>query len=90
MNEKEWNVKRTCYICACITSDFVGTAVLWNTSEEAWKDAEERVEAFIEGEEARIYYKKVSDGYEIRDKFSHKVIRCLKRRSWSNEKRMDR
>ena len=43
MNEKEWNVKRTCYICACITSDFVGTAVLWNTSEEAWKDAEERV-----------------------------------------------
>ena len=48
MNEKEWNVKRTCYICACITSDFVGTAILWNTSEEAWKDAEERVEAFIE------------------------------------------
>ena len=55
MNEKEWNVKRTCYICACITSDFVGTAILWNTSEEAWKDAEERVEAFIEGEENLKY-----------------------------------
>lgn len=78
MNEREWNVKRTYYICACITSDFIGTAVLWNTSEDAWKDAEERVEAFIEGEENRIYYKKVSDGYEIRDKFSHKVIYCYK------------
>lgn len=78
MNEKEWYVKRTCYICACITSDFVGTAVLWNTSEEAWKDAEERVEAFIEGEENHIYYKKVSAGYEIRDKISHNVIQCYK------------
>lgn len=77
-NEKEWNVKRTYYICVCITSNFVGTAVLWNTSEDAWKDAEERVEAFIEGEENHIYYKKVSDGYEIRDKFSYKIIQCYK------------
>lgn len=43
MNEKEWYVKRTCYICACITSDFVGTAVLWNTSEEAWKGNKQNI-----------------------------------------------
>lgn len=75
-------------------TDFVGTAILWNTSEEAWKDAEERVEAFIEGEENRIYYKKVSlMDMKLEISFHIKlysVIRCLKRRSWSNEKRMDR
>ena len=76
--EKEWYVKRTCYICVCITSDFNGTAIVWNTSKEAWKDATERAETFVYGEETRIYYKKVFDGYEIRDKFSHKIIRCYK------------
>lgn len=35
MNDEYWEVKRNCYACICITPEFNGTCVVWNTLEEA-------------------------------------------------------
>lgn len=75
MNDEYWEVKRNCYACICITPEFNGTCVVWNTLEEAWKDAKERVDEWIEDPEC-FHYKKVYDGYEVyRDDL---LVRCYK------------
>lgn len=78
MNEECWSVKRNAYACICIIPDFHGTAIIWNTKEEAWNDAEERVEDFIEDDPMRFGYRKVEDGYEIVDKYRNKILRYYK------------
>lgn len=64
MNDEYWEVKRNCYACICITPEFNGTCVVWNTLEEAWKDAKERVDDCINGD-LNFRYEKVYDGYEV-------------------------
>ena len=39
MDDGYWEVKRFAYVCVCITSEYHGSVTVWNTSEEAWKDA---------------------------------------------------
>ena len=78
MNEECWSVKRNAYACICITPDIHGTAIIWDTKEEAWNDAEERVKDFIEDDSKRFGYRKVEDGYEIVDKYINKILRYYK------------
>ena len=78
MNEECWSVKRNAYACICITPDFHGTAIIWNTKEEALEDAKERVKDFIEDNSKRFGYRKVEDGYEIINKCTSKIIRYYK------------
>lgn len=78
MNEECWSVKRNAYACICITPDIHGTAIIWDTKEEAWNDAEERVKDFIEDDFKRFGYRKVEDGYEIVDKYINKILRYYK------------
>lgn len=61
----------------CITPDFHGTAIIWNTLEEAWKDAKERAEIFVQ-DEPYFVCEKVDDGYEIREIHSGSIVRCYK------------
>lgn len=78
MIEEYWFVKRNAYACVCISSDIHGTATIWDSSDEAWKDAEERAEDFIHDESKRFDYRKVEDGYEIIDKYTNEIVRYYK------------
>lgn len=80
MDKEYWSVKRNAYSAVCITPDFHGTTIVWGTSEEAWKDITERIDDFMSDENinTRFYAVKVYDGYEIRDKFDDRIIRCYK------------
>ena len=77
VDEEYWTVKSSVYACVCITPDFHGTAIVWNTLEEAWKDAKERAELFVQ-DEPYFSYEKVYDGYEIRKIHSNEIVRCYK------------
>lgn len=80
MDDEYWSVKRSAYAVVCITSDYHGSVIVWNTMEEAENDVEERIEDFFSGkiEKTKFYSKKVHDGYEIRDIITQKVVRCYK------------
>lgn len=76
MNDEYWEVKRNCYACICITPEFNGTCVVWNTLEEAWQDAKERVDDCINGDFQHFRYEKVHDGYEVYQ--GRLLVRCYK------------
>lgn len=77
MNGEYWMVKRIAFACICITQDFHGTATVWNSSDEAWDDARDRAEDFIQ-EDNRFTYKKVEDGYEVMNKYTKEIVRYYK------------
>lgn len=77
-SKEYWSVKRNAYACVCITPDIHGTAVIWESQEEAWHDAKERVEEFIREDFQRFKYQKVYDGYEVINKYRNNVIRYYK------------
>lgn len=78
--DENYFVKRNAFACVCITNDFHGTAIVWDTEEDAWKDAGERVESWFDSNRmGQIYYvNKVYDGYEIRRKVGNEIVRCYK------------
>lgn len=76
MSNEYWNLKRTCYACVCITPEYNGSCMIWNTYEEAWQDTVERTEGFVL-EDDRFYYKEVPDGFEILD-VNGRIVRCYK------------
>ena len=80
MNNEYWSVKRNAYAVVCITPDYHGSVIVWNTMEEAENDVEERIEDFFSGkiEKTKFYSKKVDDGYEIRDIITEQEVRCYK------------
>ena len=80
MGNEYWSVKRSAYAVVCITADYHGSVIVWNTMEEAENYVEERIEDFFSGkiEKAKFYYKKVHDGYEIRDILTEQIVRCYK------------
>lgn len=78
MNEEYWFVKRFAYACVCITSDYNGSATVWNTSEEAWKDAKERADECVKENTEWLDYLKVYDGYEIVNKDTKEILMCYK------------
>lgn len=49
---------------------------MWNTLEEAWKDAKERVDDCINGDLKHFRYEKVYDGYEVYR--GDLLVRCYK------------
>lgn len=75
-NEEYWCVKRCAYACVCITPNGHGSVTIWDTSEEAWKDALERAEELVNERSGILYYNKVYDGYEVWD--SNTVVRYYK------------
>ena len=78
MNEEYWSLKRSAYACVCLTDDGHGSVTVWDTEEDAWNDAWERTENFINENLERSYCKKVYDGYEIFVIGSPKVQRYYK------------
>ena len=77
-NEDYWMVKKSFYGVVCITPEFHGSVIVWNTLEEAEQDLEERVEGFLEKTNNRFVTKKVDDGYEILEKETKRTGRCYK------------
>lgn len=77
MSDEYYSLKRVCYACVCITPEFNGSCTIWDTREEAWNDAKERVDELIGESDGRLYYKEVYDGFEIYDA-SDRIIRCYK------------
>ena len=80
MGDEYWSVKRSAYAVVCITVDYHGTVIVWDTMEEAKNDVEERIQDFFSGkiEKSKFYSKKVHDGYEIRDIVTEQIVRCYK------------
>lgn len=76
MSNEYYSLKRTCYACVCVTPEYNGSCMIWNTYEEAWKDAVERTEEFVL-EDDQFYYKEVPDGFEIYDT-SNRIVRYYK------------
>lgn len=80
MNNDYYEVKRNAYAVVCITPDFHGSCTVWETREQAEKDAKERVDEFLflPSESLRFEAVEVDDGYEIRDKLTAAIVRCYK------------
>lgn len=66
----------SCYACVCVTPECNGSCMIWNTYEEAWKDAVEKTEEFVL-EDDQFYCKEVPDGFEILD-VNGRIVRCYK------------
>ena len=80
MSDGYWSVKRSAYAVVCITPDYHGTVIVWDTLEEAENDIEERIEDFFSDdvEKERFYFVKVDDGYEIRCISDEQIVQCYK------------
>ena len=78
MDDGYWEVKRFAYVCVCITSEYHGSVTVWNTSEEAWKDAKERADECIKENAEWLDCLKVYDGYEVVYQDKKEVIMCYK------------
>lgn len=80
MNDEYWSVKRSAYAVVCITLDYHGSVIVWDTLEEAENDIEERLQDFFSSkiEKENFYPRKVNDGYEIRNKITEQIVRCYK------------
>lgn len=80
MSDEYWSVKRSAYAVVCITPDYHGTVIVWDTLEEAENDVKERLQDFFSGgvEREKFYPKRVHDGYEIRSKITNEIVRCYK------------
>ena len=77
MNEECYEVKRNAYAVVCITADYHGSVIVWDTLEQAEQDAEERVKDLLQ-ECPQLEAIKVDNGYELLNKFKGKVVRCYK------------
>lgn len=78
MDEEYYSVKRTAYACVCVATGVHGTATIYNTSEEAWKDARERADEYIQDESHRFDVQTDYDGYKIIDKATREIVICYK------------
>lgn len=78
MDDEYYSVKRTAYACACVVPGVHGTATIWNTREEAWKDAKERAYEYVQDESHRFGVKTDYDGYKIIDKATREIVICYK------------
>ena len=80
MNDEYWSVKRSAYAVVCITPDYHGSVIVWDTLEEAENDVEERLQDFFlsEIERENFYSRRVDDRYEIRGKNTEQIVRCYK------------
>ena len=73
-----WSLKRSLYCCVCITPDYHGSGIIWDTLEDAWADAKERAQEYLYDNPQRFVVEKVCDGYQIIDKPTNTVIMCYK------------
>lgn len=79
MDEEYWSVKRFAYACVCISPNYHGSVTIWNTEEEAWDDAKERANGWINEEDSKCFEcQEVYDGYEIVYKDTYQKIMCYK------------
>lgn len=69
-----WSLKRTLYCCVCITPEYHGSGIVWSTLEDAWADAKERAQEYLDDNPQRFAVDKVYDGYQIIDKPTNTVI----------------